>query len=291
MLLHEKIASGKFVIVGEFEPPKGADFSSLLTNANHVRGRVDALVVPEMANAVMKASSLGGSAYLQSHGFETVFQISCRDRNRLALQADILAAAALGIPNIMAVTGEDITFGDHHQARAVYDLNLLQLLEVLQGLQQGKDMAGIELRGSPQFFVGTTFNAGATGGALDVELAELNKKIDLGIQFIITSPVFEVSRLQQIAKRIDTSRVAVIPTVMILKSAGMARYIDRNIRNISIPPHIIQSIQKAADKARQCMKIAGETITSLKEAGMGGVLISTIGWEDKLPLVLDEARI
>lgn len=291
MLLHEKIASGKFIVMGEFEPPKGADFSPLLTNANHVRGRVDAFVIPEMANAVMKASSLGASAFLQSHGFETVFQACCRDRNRLALQADILAAAGLGISNIMAVTGEEITFGDHHQARPVYDLDLLQLLEVLQLLKQGKDMAGVELQGSPQFFVGSTLNAGAIGGALDIELVELKKKIDLGIQFVVTTPIFDINRFHQLIKRIDTGQIALIPTVLLLKSAGMARYIDRNIRNISIPSEIIQSIQKAPDKTRQCIKIAGETITQIRDMKIPGVLISTIGWEDKLSQVLDEARI
>ena len=291
MLLHEKIALGKFIVMGEFEPPKGADFSPLLKNANHVRGRVDAFVVPEMANAVMKASSLGASAYLQSNGFETVFQACCRDRNRLALQADILAAAGLSIPNIMAVTGEEITFGDHHQARPVYDLDLLQLLEALQCLKQGKDMAGVELQGSPQFFVGSTLNAGATGGALDIELAELDKKIDLGIKFVVTSPVFDLNRFQQLIKRVDTGRIAVIPTILLLKSAGMARYIDRNIRNISIPAEIIQSIQKAPDKIRQCIKIAGETITRIKDMKLPGVLISTIGWEERLSQVLDEAKI
>jgi methylenetetrahydrofolate reductase (NADPH) len=291
MSLEEKVKSRDFVVLGEFEPPKGADFSPFLTNANLVRGRVDAFVIPEMANAVMKASSLGGCAFLQTHGFETVFQICCRDRNRLALQADILAASGLGISNIMAVTGEDISFGDHHQARAVYDVDLMDLLEGMRGLQKGKDMAGIELRGNPQFFVGCSFNAGVTGGALDLELEELNKKIDCGIQFVVTTPVFDLDRFQKLLKRIDTDRVAVIPTVLLLKSAGMARYMDRNIKHISIPPDVIKSIQQAPDKIRQCINIAGETIPRLKDMGVSGVLVSTIGWENRLPQVLDKARI
>ena len=114
MPFEKMLKSGEFVVLGEFEPPKGADFSPLLKNANLVKGRIDALVVPEMANAVMKASSLGGCAFLEKHGFETIFQACCRDRNRLALQADILSAAALGVLNIMVVPGEDIRFGDYH---------------------------------------------------------------------------------------------------------------------------------------------------------------------------------
>ena len=181
MSLAEKIESGKFIVLGEFEPPKGADFSPLLENADRVKGRLDALVIPEMANAVMKASSLGGCAFLQQHGFETVFQVCCRDRNRLALQADILSAGALGVPNIMAVPGEDIRFGDHPQARDVFDLDLIQLLEVLRNFSAGKDMAGVELAGAPRFCPGSSIAAGAMGGALDIELKNLEKMIGVGL--------------------------------------------------------------------------------------------------------------
>ena len=164
MPLEEKIKSGKFVILGEFEPPKGADFSSLLKNANLARGRVDAIVVPEMARAVLKASSLGGCAFFQMEGIEAVLQVCCRDRNSLALQADLLAAWALGIRNVMAVEGEDIRFGDHPHARTVNDLDLMELLETTQKLQGGKDMAGIELRGAPRFCVGSTIDMGPPEG-------------------------------------------------------------------------------------------------------------------------------
>lgn len=157
MTLQEKIRSGRFVVLGEFEPPKGADFSFFSTNANLARGRLDAIVVPEMANAVLKASSLGGCAFLQRDGVESVFQACCRDRNRLALQADILSAAALGVKNLMAVPGEDIRFGDHPQGRTVNDLDLMGLLEAVQKLQNGKDLSGIELRGSPRFCVGISW--------------------------------------------------------------------------------------------------------------------------------------
>ncbi len=291
MLLCKKIKSGEFVVLGEFEPPKGADFSQLLENANRIKGRLDALVIPEMANAVMKASSLGGCAFLQLHGIPTVFQICCRDRNRLALQADILSAWALGISNIIAVPGEDIRYGDHPQARDVYDLDMEQLLETLQKFQTGKDMVGIELKGATDFCIGSIINAGAIGGALDIEIENLQKMTELGVRFVVTSPVFDLHRFQQFIKRIDTAKVAVIPTVMLLKSAGMARYIDRNIKNISIPKEMIRDIQKAPDKLKQCINISAELINHFKEIGMAGVMISTVGWEDKLPQVLDAAKI
>jgi 5,10-methylenetetrahydrofolate reductase len=291
MALQEKIKSGKFAVLGEFEPPKGTDFSTLLKSANLVRGRLDAILVPEMANAVLKASSLGGCAFFQKEGIETVLQVCCRDRNRLALQADMLAAGALGIKNIMAVSGEDIRFGDHPQARTVNDLSLLELLEAVQKIQEGKDLAGIELRGSPNFCLGSTIDAGAPGGLLEIELENLDKKIEFGVEYVITNPVFDIRRFQQFTKRIDASKVAIIPTVLLLKSAGMARYIDRNVKGISIPSDMIRGIQKASDKVKECIRISADLITRMREMGMAGVLISTVGWEDRVSQILDEAKL
>jgi methylenetetrahydrofolate reductase (NADPH) len=290
MTLQEKIRSGKFVVLGEFEPPKGADFSPLSKSADLIRGRLDAVVVPEMANAVLKASSLGGCAFLQREGIETVFQMCCRDRNRLALQADILSAAALGVRNLMAVPGEDIRFGDHPQARTVNDLDLMGLLETVEKLQNGKDLSGIELRGPARFCVGSTLDTGAPGGLLNIELENLKRKVDLGVEYVLTNPIFDLRRFEQFVKRIDAKSVAVIPTVLLLKSAGMARYIDRNIKGISIPAEMIRDIQKAPDKVKECVRIASDITVRIKEMGMAGVLISTVGWEDKLPLILDEAK-
>jgi len=291
MTLQEKIRSGKFVVLGEFEPPKGADFSPLSKSAALTLGRLDAVVVPEMANAVLKASSLGGCAFLQREGVETVFQLCCRDRNRLALQADVLAAAALGVRNLMAVPGEDIRFGDHPQARTVNDLDLMSLLETVQKLQSGKDLSGIELRGAPRFCVGSTLDTGAPGGLLNIELENLKRKAELGVQYVLTNPIFDLRRFEQFVKRVDVKPLAVMPTVLLLKSAGMARYIDRNIKGISIPPEIIRDIQKAPDKVKECVRIASEIVVRIREMGMAGVLISTVGWEDKLPLILDEAKV
>ena len=291
MLLQEKIKSGNFVVLGEFETPKGADFSPFLKNANQVKGRVDALVVPEMGNAVLKASSLGGCALLQKEGIETVFQTCCRDRNRLALQADLLAASALGIKNVMATPGGDIRFGDHPQARTVNDLDVIELVETLQKLQNGKDLAGIELRGTPTFCLGSTMDTNAPGGLLEIELDNLTKKIDLGVEYVITNPIFDARRFEQFVKRLDTTRVAVIPTVLLLKSAGMARYIDRNVKGISIPPELIRSIQKAPDKVQECINVAANIILRLKDLGVAGVMISTVGWEERLPRVLEEANL
>jgi methylenetetrahydrofolate reductase (NADPH) len=170
MSLKSKLDSNEFAILAEIEPPKGVDVSEMTTNAAKVKGVVDAFVVPEMSNAVMRMSSLGASMILQSKGLDTIMQVCCRDRNRLALQADILAAGACGIENIMAVTGEDPSFGDHHQAKAVYGVELIELLDAIQMLQSGRDMAVFDVLCSPVFEVGSCVNAGLKGVEIDIDL-------------------------------------------------------------------------------------------------------------------------
>jgi 5,10-methylenetetrahydrofolate reductase len=291
MHLAEKLAAGEFVILAEMEPPKGVDVSSLVASATKLRGRVTAFVIPEMSNAVMKMSSLGFSILLQNKGLQTVMQVCCRDRNRLALQADLLAAQALDVTNIMAVTGEDPSYGDHHKARAVYDIDLIDLLKGIQTLQQGKDMAGIELKGSPQFYVGSTINAGASGGALDLELEELDKKLASGAEFFVTTPIFDLDSSGRFMKKVADRKAKIIPTVLLLKSVGMARYIDRHLDQVHVPADLISRIQKAPDKVRECIRIAADLVSAFRDGGYPGVYISTLGWEDKLPEVLDESKL
>ena len=275
------------MVLAEMEPPKGTDVRAMVTNAMNVKNLVDAYVVPEMSNAVMRMSSLGGAMVLANKGLETVFQMCCRDRNRLALQGDLLAAQALGIDNVMAVTGEDISFGDHHKARAVNDIDLQELLGAIQTLQTGKDMAGIELKGTPKFLVGSPVNAGSS--ALDLELADMDQKIASGVRFFVSPPLFDLGVLDKFMKRLEGRQAYVIPTVLLLKSVGMARYMQRHFEQVHLPEDFITRIQKAPERVRECVQIAGELVAALKKQGAAGVLISTIGWEDKLPAILGAA--
>ena len=288
MNLKRKLEAGDFAILAETEPPKGADITTMVNNATKVKGDVDAFVVPEMSNAVMRMSSLGGAMILQSKGMETVMQVNCRDRNRIALQADILAASGCGVANIMAVKGEDPGFGDHHQARSVNDIDLSELLQVIQGLQQGKDMAGIELAGAPQFYVGSTTNAGAPDKSIELEIEEMNTKAEAGARFFITPPLFDMAGIAPLLKRIDMNQIKIIPTVLLLKSLGMARYIARNMDSVYLPDELIKRIMKAPDKVRECTLIAAETVRMLKLEGLSGAVLATIGWEHKLPEILDK---
>jgi methylenetetrahydrofolate reductase (NADPH) len=291
MRLQEKLASGEFVILAEMEPPKGTDVSAMVASAANVKRMVDAFMVPEMSNAVMRMSSLGGALLLQSKGLETVMQVCCRDRNRLALQGDLLAAQALGVPTVMAVAGEEITHGDHHQAKAVNDLDLLELLGAIQSLQSGRDLAGVDLKGAPQFLVGSTVKVPGGGAALEAELAELDKKIAAGARFFTTPPIYDLAALEPLRKQVGRRQAAIIPTVLLLKSVGMARYINRHLDQMKIPEEFITRINKAADRVRECVQIAGEIVAALKDNGYHGVLLSTIGWEDKLPAILAAAGV
>ena len=288
MDLQEKLTAGEFVILAEMEPPKGTDVSAMVAGATSVKRTVDAFVVPEMSNAVMRLSSLGGSLLLQTKGLETVMQVCCRDRNRLALQGDLLAAQALGVPNVMAVAGEEITHGDHHQAKAVNDLKLLELLTAIQTLQSGRDMAGVDLKGAPKFLVGSTIKVPADNRGLETELADLDKKIAAGATFFTTQPLFDPAVLENFLESLGKRSPIIIPTVLLLKSVGMARYINRHME-MKIPEDSINRIQKAPDRVRECVQIAAELISAFKDEGFPGVLISTIGWEDKLPSMLAAA--
>ncbi len=290
MGLNKKLENNEFIVLAEMEPPKGVDVTAMVKHAKRVKGEIDAYVVPEMSNAVMRMSSLGGAMILQSAGLETVIQVNCRDRNRIALQADLLAASGCGIKSVMAVTGEEPSFGDHHQARAVYDIDLLDLLGVIEKLVQGKDMAGIELSGAPQFLSGTTTKVGAQGVSPDIEMADLNKKQAAGAQFFITPPVFDPNIFQPFMTRIDQADFKIIPTVLLLKSVGMARYMSRNVEHIYIPDDLIGRLQKAGDKKQACVKVAADLIGEFKQMGFAGVCLVTIGWEEMLPNILQGIR-
>jgi methylenetetrahydrofolate reductase (NADPH) len=179
MSFQRRLASGKFVVLAEMNTPKGVNVSELVANSRRIKGRVDAVIIPDMDDGVMRMSALAGGALVQQQGMETIVHIYCRDRNRMALQGDILAAHVLGIRNLMVVPGEEITNGDHRDATPVADLNELDLINAIQSLQNGVDLAGFSLNGSPEFTIGCTLPSFANDQALEEELAELEKRSPL----------------------------------------------------------------------------------------------------------------
>lgn len=287
MALQQKFEAAEFAVLAEIPTPKGADVSLMVANAMQIKDRVDAFVIPDMCNAVLRMSALSGAAILQFRGVETVMQICSRDRNRLALQADLLGANACGISAVMTVNGDDPTFGDHHEALVVHDLDHLDLLYAIHGLQQGRDMTGAPLAGTPKFVAGSTVNPGLQGQALELEIEKMNRRVEAGAQFFVTPPVFAPEVLEPFLRRVDHRRLRIIPTILLLKSMGMAKYLLHHQKHIHLPSQLLLRLRAAGDKKREAIRIARELIDAWRERQFSGVLISAAGWEHCLPEVVE----
>jgi 5,10-methylenetetrahydrofolate reductase len=211
-------------------------------------------------------------------------QVCCRDRNHLALQADLLAAAAAGIENSMAVTGDPPQIGEHPEAKAVDDLDLDALLEVIGGMQQGRDMAEVEPMRAPRFLLGMDLEPALSQNS-DTE-AHISRRNDLEVGFYVAAPLFDIEVAQRLAEIRGLDKVTVIPKILLLKSAGMARHIERNLPQMGMNKDILARIDKAGDKVRECRNISTELVRTVKNAGFGGVMIAPMGWEDRLPEIL-----
>jgi methylenetetrahydrofolate reductase (NADPH) len=290
MSFQKRLTSGEFVVLAEMNTPKGVDISEIVTNARRIKGRVDAVVVPDMDNGIMRMSALAGGVIMHQQGVESIIHVYCRDRNRMALQGDILAAHVLGIQNLVVVHSEEMAKSDHRDAITVDDLDELELLGAVRTLQKGADMAGFELNGSPSFTMGCTIAPSADDEAFEKELSLARKKIEAGAQFIITPPVYDLDRFSEAMKAFITLRVPIIPTVFLIKSVGIARYLSTYEPGAYISEDMIKRIRKASDTETECLRIAGETVAGLKKVAQG-VHIITLGWEYRLPKILDYAGI
>jgi 5,10-methylenetetrahydrofolate reductase len=288
MSFKEQLESGKFVVVAELQPPKGRDLSELIEYADLLKGRVDAINVPDLQNAIMRLGSLSVCTLLKAKGMEVIFNLSCSDRNRLALQSELLNASALSLNNIFLLQGDHPSIGDHFEAQAVFDLDVMGLLGAAKRLQEGYDLMGNDLRGKPQFCVGAQINAAAQGHVLDLEVMDMEKKIRLGADFFFTNSIYDLRLFEPFTKKVAHFKVPIIAGVTLLKSVGMARYVNKHVEGVSIPDSIIDQLMKAPDKQKTSIEIAGGLIKELKGLCQG-VQIIPIGWEKQIPALLDYA--
>jgi 5,10-methylenetetrahydrofolate reductase len=288
MSFQKRLKSGEFVVLAEMDTPKGVDISELVLNARRIKGRVDAVTIPDMDNGVMRMSAVGAAVLMQQQGLEAVMHVYCRDRNRMALQGDLLAAYVLGIQNLVVVKGEVITNGDHRDAKTVDDLDELALIGAIRGLEEGVDMAGFELKGAPGFVTGCTLGAYPDEKALDAELELAGKKIAAGADFVVTPPVYDLDHFDAFLEKAKGLGAPIIPTIFLIKSVGIARYISLNEPGAHLSEDLIRRIRKAPDREMECLRMAGETIAALKSRAQG-VKIETVGWEYRLPTILDYA--
>ena len=287
--LKEVLNAGEFVITSEVGPPKGVNIEKCLEEAESLKDRITAFNVTDLQSAVMKFGSLATCRLLIERGVEPVLQMTCRDRNRLFLQSDLLSAYGLGIENILCLTGDHQTLGDHPEAKGVFDLDSVQLLQSAKTLQEGRDMVGNELDGAPEFFLGAVVTPAAD--PLEPQIIKMEKKIKAGAQFFQTQAVYDTENFKTFMKQVSHFNVPIMAGVVILKSVGMARYMNANVAGVNVPEELIEELKKDKQKTKSGqtgVEIAIRIINEIKDYCQG-IHLMALGWEDKLPAILDGA--
>ena len=286
--LSEAIASGKFVVTGEIGPPKGVNVEAMDKEAEQLRGKVVAINVTDIQSSVMRIGSMAVCHRLTQMGLEPVFQMTCRDRNRLALQSDLLSAYILGVRNVLALTGDHTSLGDHPQSKPVFDLDSVSLLETIRGLENGKDIAGNDLDGSPEFFRGAVVSPCAE--PVEPQIIKLEKKAEVGAQFIQTQAVYDVKQFENFMNRIKHIKVPVLVGMVLLKSPAMAKFMNENVAGISVPDSIIKEMADVdkKDRRKKSVEITARLIRGMKDMCQG-VHMMPLGWTSEVPKVIEEA--
>ena len=287
----ELVGSGRFVVTSELTPPKGLDLAPMLEAARSLAGFVDAFNLTDSHNARMSMAPIGAARRLLDEGIEPILQMTARDRNRIALQADMLAAAALGVSNVVLMTGDAPAHGDHPDAKAVFDLGSVAIIEAVRGLNEGRDLMGNALRGAPNLCIGAVVNPGNPN--LDDEMARMAAKVEAGARFFQTQAVFDVAAFERFARRLDRFEgveVAVIAGVIPIKSVRMARYLNENVPGIEVPDTFIEEIAGSRDVDATSTSIAARTIAGI-ESLCQGVHLMTLGREALVPAIVGQAGI
>ncbi len=286
----EALDSGKFVVTSEVAPPKGTNLEKMKHHVELLRERVDAMNVTDHQSSVMRFPSLGGALLVKEMGGEPILQMTCRDRNRLALQADLLFAATRGIKNVLCLTGDSVVLGDHKEAKGVFDLDSSQLLAAIRTLEKGKDLGGNALEGSPEFCAGAIVTPEAN--PLEPQLIKFEKKIDAGAEFIQTQAVYDLDNFKTFMEGARQFPVKILAGIILLTSAPMARFMNKNVAGVRVPQELIDEMD-AAPKGRKVDKgieIAGRMIQRIRDERMcDGVHIMAIGKEERVPDIMEAA--
>ncbi|MFZ3122533.1 MAG: methylenetetrahydrofolate reductase [Thermodesulfovibrionales bacterium] len=290
MSFKDILNSEKFVVTAEVGPPKGTDIKEMIHHMEILKGKVDAVNVTDNQSAVMRICSMAVSKIALEHGLEPIFQMTCRDRNRIGLQSDLLGANILGIKNVLCMTGDHVSAGDHKGAKPVYDVESVQLLKIVDGLNNGKDMSGNEMKGSTDFFQGAVVTPEAN--PIEPQLIKFEKKIRAGAKFFQTQAIYDIEKFKDFMKHARKFPVKILAGFVVLKSAGMANFLNNNVPGIRVPQTLIDEL-KAAGKEKALdtgMNITARHIKQLKEEKIcDGVHIMAIGMEDKVPLIMERA--
>ena len=289
MSLKESLESGVFTVTGEIGPPKGVNIEKCLEEAGkYLKGKVAAVNVTDIQSAVMRIGSLAICTKLVEMGIEPVFQMTCRDRNRLALQSDLLSAYVLGIRNVLSLTGDHVILGDHPGAKPVFDLDSVSLLEAMKILESGKDLSGNELDGVPSFFKGAVVTPYTE--VPELQLMKMEKKIQAGARFFQTQAVYDTANFEKFMKEASRFNVPVLVGIVLLKSAGMAKFMNENVAGVFVPDDLIKEMAAVPkeDRRKKSVEIAARLIREMKDMCQG-VHIMPLGWDKEVPLVIDLA--
>jgi methylenetetrahydrofolate reductase (NADPH) len=291
MSLQSKLESGQFAVSCEFGPLKGTDTHEIHENIEILKGKVDAANVTDQQSSVMRMSGLAVSSICVQGGLEPIFQMTCRDRNRIALQSDLLGAWALGIKNVLALTGDLPQLGDHPQAKGVYDLDSVTLLQAITRLNEGFDLSNNELKGKPAFFAGAVVKVESnTEASAELQIAKFRKKIAAGAKFFQTQAVYDPVAFEKFMKRVEKFKVPVMLGIIPLKTAAFAKFMNANVAGIRVPDELIQQMAAAAkeDREKAGLEMAANLIKKMKPMCQG-VHIMAIGWEKKVPQIMQLA--
>jgi len=287
-LFEEKINSNDFLVTTEIGPPKGADVSEMVHHIDLLKDKMDAINVTDHQSSVMRFPSLGGCLLVKECGGEPIFQVTCRDRNRLALQADLLMAYSRGITNVLCLTGDSVDVGDHKEAKPVFDLDSVQLLRMAREMEAGKDMAGNELKGVPQFCLGASVHPETD--FIEPQLIKFEKKVNAGAQFFQTQGIFELESLKKFMQYASQFNVKILAGIIVLASARMAQYMNDNVPGIIISQAVIDELANV-EKGKGLQKgieIASRLIKTIKEENLcHGVHVMAVGREGIVPDILE----
>jgi methylenetetrahydrofolate reductase (NADPH) len=289
-LFEEKLNSNEFLVTTEIGPPKGADVSEMVHHIDLLKDKVDAINVTDHQSSVMRFPSLGGCLLVKECGGEPIYQVTCRDRNRLALQADLLMAYSRGVTNVLCLTGDSVDVGDHKEAKPVFDLDSVQLLRTARELEAGKDMGGNELKGAPQFCLGASVHPEAD--FIEPQLIKFEKKVTAGARFFQTQGIFDLESLKKFMQYASQFNVKILAGIIVLASARMAQYMNDNVPGIIISQAIIDELANV-EKGKGLQKgidIASRFIKTIKEENLcHGVHVMAVGREGIVPDILAAA--
>lgn len=290
--LREAFDSGKFVVTAEIGPPKGTNIESMTHHIDLLKDKVDALNVTDNQSSVMRYPSVAGTILIKDRGGEPILQMTCRDRNRLALQSDLLFAYTKGVRNILCLTGDSIRVGDHKEAKGVFDLDSVQLIKMVRAMESGEDLGGNELDGAVEFYVGAIVTPEAN--PIEPQLIKFEKKVEAGAEFFQTQAVYDLDKFKKFTEYARQFDVKILAGIVLLVSAGMARYMNANVPGIFVPQELIDEmagVPKGKGNAlKKGIEIAGRMIRELREEAIcDGVHIMAIGKEEVVPDILSAA--